>query len=223
MRFATHFFPFTEPSIEAYVSCFLCNGAGCPVCRHSGWIEVGGAGMVDPNAVRVRRLRPRGVDGLRVRLGARADRRPPPRPARPPRALAERPRVSPRSSERMKVPVSWLREYVDTSASTEELAERLSISTLEVERIARRGVPDLDGNLGLYRVGRVRRGGQAPERGPAAALPGRRRRGRAAPDRLRRVELRLRRDGRRRAAGRACSRTARSSSGRSSAARSRTG
>ena len=48
VRFATHFFPFTEPSIEAYVSCFLCNGAGCPVCRQSGWIEVGGAGMVDP-------------------------------------------------------------------------------------------------------------------------------------------------------------------------------
>jgi len=48
VRFATHFFPFTEPSIEAYVSCFLCNGEGCPVCRHSGWIEVGGAGMVDP-------------------------------------------------------------------------------------------------------------------------------------------------------------------------------
>ena len=49
VRFATHFFPFTEPSIEAYVSCFLCNGSGCPVCRQSGWIEVGGAGMVDPN------------------------------------------------------------------------------------------------------------------------------------------------------------------------------
>ena len=48
-RFITHHFPFTEPSIEALVSCHLCDGAGCPVCRHSGWIEVGGAGMVDPN------------------------------------------------------------------------------------------------------------------------------------------------------------------------------
>jgi phenylalanyl-tRNA synthetase alpha chain len=48
-RVGTHFFPFTEPSIEAYVSCFLCDGAGCRVCRHSGWIEIGGAGMVDPN------------------------------------------------------------------------------------------------------------------------------------------------------------------------------
>jgi phenylalanyl-tRNA synthetase alpha chain len=48
-RFATHFFPFTEPSIEASVSCFLCDGKGCRVCKQSGWIEIGGAGMVDPN------------------------------------------------------------------------------------------------------------------------------------------------------------------------------
>ncbi len=47
-EFRTHYFPFTEPSIEAYVSCHVCDGAGCTVCRHSGWIEVGGAGMVDP-------------------------------------------------------------------------------------------------------------------------------------------------------------------------------
>jgi len=47
-EFRTHDFPFTEPSIEAYVSCHVCDGDGCPVCRHSGWIEVGGAGMVDP-------------------------------------------------------------------------------------------------------------------------------------------------------------------------------
>jgi phenylalanyl-tRNA synthetase alpha chain len=47
-EFRTHFFPFTEPSIEAYVSCHVCDGDGCVVCRHSGWIEVGGAGMVDP-------------------------------------------------------------------------------------------------------------------------------------------------------------------------------
>lgn len=47
-EFRTHYFPFTEPSIEAYVSCHVCDGDGCGVCRHSGWIEVGGAGMVDP-------------------------------------------------------------------------------------------------------------------------------------------------------------------------------
>jgi phenylalanyl-tRNA synthetase alpha chain len=47
--FRTHHFPFTEPSVEAYVSCHMCDGSGCPVCRHSGWIEVGGSGMVHPN------------------------------------------------------------------------------------------------------------------------------------------------------------------------------
>jgi len=48
-RFVTHHFPFTEPSVEALVSCHVCDGSGCPVCRHSGWIEVGGSGMVHPN------------------------------------------------------------------------------------------------------------------------------------------------------------------------------
>ena len=50
-QFVTHYFPFTEPSLEALVSCHVCDGAGCPVCRHSGWIEVGGSGMVDPNVL----------------------------------------------------------------------------------------------------------------------------------------------------------------------------
>ena len=48
VRFRTHYFPFTEPSIEPDVSCPLCDGAGCRVCKHSGWLEMGGAGMVDP-------------------------------------------------------------------------------------------------------------------------------------------------------------------------------
>jgi phenylalanyl-tRNA synthetase alpha chain len=48
VRFRTHYFPFTEPSMEPDVSCFNCGGAGCPVCKYSGWIEMGGSGMVDP-------------------------------------------------------------------------------------------------------------------------------------------------------------------------------
>jgi phenylalanyl-tRNA synthetase beta chain len=55
----------------------------------------------------------------------------------------------------LKVPLSWLREYVRVDARPEELAARLSVSTCEVERIVRRGVPDVDGNLGLFRVGHV--------------------------------------------------------------------
>jgi len=49
VRMRTSFFPFTEPSVEFDVTCFLCGGAGCNVCKQSGWIEMGGAGMVDPN------------------------------------------------------------------------------------------------------------------------------------------------------------------------------
>jgi phenylalanyl-tRNA synthetase alpha chain len=48
MRFRTHYFSFTEPSMEPDVSCFACDGSGCRVCRFSGWIEMGGSGMVDP-------------------------------------------------------------------------------------------------------------------------------------------------------------------------------
>ncbi len=48
VKFATHYFPFTEPSMEPDVSCFLCAGEGCRVCRYSGWIEIAGSGMVDP-------------------------------------------------------------------------------------------------------------------------------------------------------------------------------
>jgi len=52
VRMRTSFFPFTEPSVEFDVTCFLCDGKGCPVCKHSGWIEMGGAGWVDPDVFR---------------------------------------------------------------------------------------------------------------------------------------------------------------------------
>ena len=55
----------------------------------------------------------------------------------------------------MRVPVSWLKDYVPIEMPLEELATRVSISTAEVEGIERRGVPDEDGNLGLFRVGKV--------------------------------------------------------------------
>ena len=48
VRFRPHFFPFTEPSVEVDFSCHVCKGKGCRVCKDSGWIEVAGAGMVDP-------------------------------------------------------------------------------------------------------------------------------------------------------------------------------
>lgn len=48
-RIRPHFFPFTEPSAEMDMSCVMCGGRGCKVCKQSGWLELGGAGMVDPN------------------------------------------------------------------------------------------------------------------------------------------------------------------------------
>jgi phenylalanyl-tRNA synthetase alpha chain len=45
------FFPFTEPSVEVDVECFLCDGKGCPLCKQSGWLEILGAGMVHPNVL----------------------------------------------------------------------------------------------------------------------------------------------------------------------------
>jgi phenylalanyl-tRNA synthetase alpha chain len=51
VRFRTHFFPFTEPSIEPDVSCGVCGGEGCRTCKYSGWIELGGAGMIDPQVL----------------------------------------------------------------------------------------------------------------------------------------------------------------------------
>jgi phenylalanyl-tRNA synthetase alpha chain len=51
IRFRPHFFPFTEPSAEVDVTCFLCGGAGCRVCKEKGWLEMGGSGMVDPKVL----------------------------------------------------------------------------------------------------------------------------------------------------------------------------
>jgi phenylalanyl-tRNA synthetase alpha chain len=52
VRMRTSYFPFTEPSVEFDVTCFLCGGEGCAVCKHSGWVEMGGAGWVDPDVFR---------------------------------------------------------------------------------------------------------------------------------------------------------------------------
>ena len=48
VRFRPSYFPFTEPSAEVDISCMMCHGKGCRVCKHSGWIEILGAGMVNP-------------------------------------------------------------------------------------------------------------------------------------------------------------------------------
>jgi phenylalanyl-tRNA synthetase alpha chain len=51
IRLRPSYFPFTEPSAEIDISCFICHGQGCNICKHSGWVEIAGSGMVDPNVL----------------------------------------------------------------------------------------------------------------------------------------------------------------------------
>jgi phenylalanyl-tRNA synthetase alpha chain len=51
IRLRPSFFPFTEPSAEMDISCRICHGKGCPICKYSGWVEILGCGMVDPNVL----------------------------------------------------------------------------------------------------------------------------------------------------------------------------
>jgi phenylalanyl-tRNA synthetase alpha chain len=69
VRMRTGFFPFTEPSVEFDITCYLCDGGGCPVCKHSGWIEMGGAGVVDPNVFEAVGYDPEEWQGFAFGLG----------------------------------------------------------------------------------------------------------------------------------------------------------
>lgn len=69
VRFRPHFFPFTEPSVEVDFTCHVCKGKGCPTCKQSGWIEVAGAGMVDPRVFRHVGYDPDAVSGYAFGFG----------------------------------------------------------------------------------------------------------------------------------------------------------
>jgi phenylalanyl-tRNA synthetase alpha chain len=69
IRFRCDFFPFVEPGVDFAVSCPFCGGKGCRVCKHSGWIEMGGAGMVHPNVLRSVNYDPDQVQGWAFGLG----------------------------------------------------------------------------------------------------------------------------------------------------------
>lgn len=69
IRLRPSYFPFTEPSAELDVSCMLCRGEGCPACKHSGWMEVAGCGMVHPNVLRNGGYDPRYVSGFAFGFG----------------------------------------------------------------------------------------------------------------------------------------------------------
>ncbi len=69
IRLRPSFFPFTEPSVEVDVSCFKCNGKGCPICKNSGWIEVLGAGMVNNNVLKMNGYNPDEIQGFAFGIG----------------------------------------------------------------------------------------------------------------------------------------------------------
>ncbi len=69
IRFRPHHFPFTEPSAEIDISCFMCGGKGCKVCKGEGWIEILGAGMVHPNVLRCSGIDPDVYSGFAFGMG----------------------------------------------------------------------------------------------------------------------------------------------------------
>lgn len=68
-RFIPSFFPFTEPSGQVDVSCFICGGKGCKTCKETGWLEIGGCGMVDPNVFRSVDIDPEEYTGYAFGMG----------------------------------------------------------------------------------------------------------------------------------------------------------
>jgi len=70
IRFRPHHFPYTEPSAEVDVSCFVCNGKGCRVCKNEGWIELLGCGMVHPQVLRNCNIDPEVYSGFAFGFGA---------------------------------------------------------------------------------------------------------------------------------------------------------
>ena len=69
VRFRPHFFPFTEPSAEMDVECVICKGKGCRVCKNSGWLEIMGCGMVDPEVLKSVGYNPDEVSGFAFGMG----------------------------------------------------------------------------------------------------------------------------------------------------------
>jgi phenylalanyl-tRNA synthetase alpha chain len=69
LRFRASFFPFTEPSAEVDIGCVVCGGGGCRVCGQTGWLEILGSGMVDPNVFRAVGYDPDRVTGFAFGMG----------------------------------------------------------------------------------------------------------------------------------------------------------
>lgn len=69
IRLRPSYFPFTEPSAELDISCFICDQKGCKICKHTGWVEIGGCGMVDPNVLKNCNIDPEEYTGFAFGMG----------------------------------------------------------------------------------------------------------------------------------------------------------
>ncbi len=69
IRFRPSYFPFTEPSAEIDISCNICKGKGCNICKHTGWVEIAGSGMVDPNVLKNCGIDPEAYTGFAFGMG----------------------------------------------------------------------------------------------------------------------------------------------------------
>jgi phenylalanyl-tRNA synthetase alpha chain len=69
IRLRPSYFPFTEPSAEMDISCNICGGKGCNICKHTGWLEILGCGMVDPNVLEANGIDSKQYSGFALGMG----------------------------------------------------------------------------------------------------------------------------------------------------------
>ena len=195
VRLRPHYFPFTEPSVELDVSCFNCtqgflhDGSRCPLCKGTAWIEILGAGMVDPNVYGY--VADSGYDAERHQgfaWGMGIERIAFLKHRVPDLRMFYENDLRLLGAVRMKLPLFWLTDYVDPGLEASALAARLAMTGTEVDRVLTHGVSALDS---LRRRPRAL-ARAAPGRRPAVGLHRVHWRGRHGPDRLRRAERRPR-------------------------------
>ncbi len=136
-RLRPAYFPFTEPSAEFEVTCAICRGDGCRTCSNTGWIELGGCGMVASERVSRRRSRPGEMVGLCVRLRHRSLRAGVPHNQR--HAGHGRQRPSFHRAVLMLVPLSWLRDFAPFDDDVDRLVDTCNALGLVVEGVERVG------------------------------------------------------------------------------------
>ena len=159
IRLRPSYFPFVEPGAEVDMQCSFCwRLAGCRVCKGTGWVEIGGAGMVDPDVFANVQHRRGEVHRLRVRHGPRAHGDASPRRQRH-QVLLRRRRSLPGAVLVMKILWSWLLELcdLDRQPTVEEGARALTRGGLEIE-----GMTNLGAGFSGVVVARGRRQAAAP-------------------------------------------------------------